>query len=147
VSAEPAEVLRAIDELAVGLDQLSKDIDSGTDEYMEAEEAWLEVYDEAYEELDAERSPDSRSKPSQHACEVRARSKNRAAYHRYRRAKKNLDQLTARQSGMGKALSARQSELNALRDELAAGGAASRGQASVVRGAADLAFSKEFLGR
>jgi len=118
----PLEVMEALDADAARLDELEKHIGTATTLLDEAEERWLEVTDKVAEALkDEMREEGRKGDPAQHWVETQARRENREAYTNYRRAERAVKRIKEQLRAKQAAMSGRQSELAALRDELRAG--------------------------
>lgn len=149
MSAEPAIVEIKIDENSTLLDALTKEVDPAIKEYLEAEEALDKIKDEAWDELKEEKTAEgSIADPSEHAVLTRARKKDRGAYHRWRRAKKNLDAIIQKSSSTRAALMGRQSQMKSLRAEVDVSprGQIQRGLEQSKRAAMEPQFSESFGG-
>lgn len=125
--SNPVTVMQAIDAGSAELDRLSKALDQATDLLSEAEEAWDELYDAVAETLKEEMDEAQRKgDPAEHWITATTRKQHRAEYQTWRRAKKLVDKLEKQVKATTAALSGRQSELGALRDELKATGYGTR---------------------
>lgn len=116
--SDPVTVMDALGEGAGELDRLSKDMDSAVDKLNQAEMVWDNAYDEFIEELVEDtakkRLPGEDVRVS--LCR-RARPENRLAWKSLREARRNVEKLEKQITAKRAVLSARQSELGALRDE------------------------------
>lgn len=116
--SDPTSILARIDEDANDLDRLSKRIFEATSLLDDAEERWDEVLDQVTRTLEEEYAEAGRKSVPEHTALSAARRENRQAYQNFRRAKRAVERLQQQLSAKRAAASARQSELNALRDEL-----------------------------
>lgn len=121
--SNPIEVLEALGDSAEELDQLGKDINQLTNEFLQAEAAWEQIYDQIADSLKEEMVEQGRKgDPAEHTILREARKADRLAWRRYRDAKKWLDANERQIRAAANAMSGRQSELNALKDEARAAG-------------------------
>jgi hypothetical protein len=101
------------------LDRLGKAIYRAADELSQAEEAWEELWDAVAESLrDDMHEQGRKGDPAEHVILSETRKQHRAAYQRYRRAKRDLERLQLLSQVRRQQCSGRQSELAALRDEV-----------------------------
>lgn len=90
--ADTITVSEAIETVAERLDAVSKELHNAYTELEEAEEAWEEHLDNAAEDLATEKlEAGSRREPSEHAILTEARRRHRPEYHRWRRAKREVE--------------------------------------------------------
>jgi hypothetical protein len=116
---EALNVLAAIDADAARLDELEAAYGTAHALLDQAEEAWLDVKDTIAESLKDEMTEAGRKgDPAEHWIETQARKHNRVAYTNYRRAKRAVDRISEQAHMKRSAMSGRQSELAALRDEV-----------------------------
>ena len=119
---DPAGVMNEIAEGSATLDQLGKDMDAAVEEYNEASEAWLELYDQVSEDLrDQYKEAGRKTDPAEHVITSTTRAQHRAAYNRMKRAKRDVERVTIRIRAAAASTNGRQSQLGALRDEIRAG--------------------------
>jgi conjugal transfer/entry exclusion protein len=114
---DPGTVLDRIAADANDLDRLSKAIYDAMALLDEAEERWDSVLDQVTQTLEEEYAEAGRKSVPEHTALSAARRENRQAYQNFRRAKRAVERLQQQLSAKRSAASARQSELNALRDE------------------------------
>lgn len=121
----PADPISVDEELASNtteLDALTKTLGAAIEEYNLADEAWLELYDAVSEDLRNQYLEAGRkSDPAEHVIVTETRRQHRAAYTRWKRAKRSVDRHEKQMQALGKIVSARQTQVNGLRDELKAG--------------------------
>jgi chromosome segregation ATPase len=118
--SNPSDVLEAIGRDTSDLDRLSKRIYEATERQNKAEAAWDEVYDAIMADLEAEFADAGRKSVPEHTAISAARRAHRAVYVEYREASRQAERLHRQLQAKRAALNGRQSELNALRDELRA---------------------------
>jgi hypothetical protein len=117
-TSDPIAVMLAIDADAARLDQLEKLLGDASDALDQAEENWDEVYDQIARELKDQMDTDGRKgDPAEHWITATARQRNRDVYKTWRRARRALDRIEKQVKAKTAAMSGRQSELGALRDE------------------------------
>lgn len=113
----------AIDASSSELDRLSKLLDSAIDALSQAEENWDELFDKVADDLKDQMAETGRKgDPAEHWIVTTTRKQHRAEYQTWRRAKKLVDKIEKQINATKGALSGRQSELSALRDEAKATG-------------------------
>lgn len=117
---DAAEVLDMIHTDALFLDALSKAIYEATDEYDKADGAWTEHLDQITADLEEEFAQAGRKSVPEHTALSAARRANRVLWTDYKTAKRRLDRLEKQLAAKRAALSGRQSEMTALRDEMKA---------------------------
>jgi chromosome segregation ATPase len=117
---DPAVLQDAIARDSNDLDRLSKALYDATKLLDDAEERWDEVYDAAMRALEEEYAEAGRKSVPDHSVISAARRSNPVAYRNYRRAKHAVERLQHQLRAKTAALSGRQSNLNALRDEIKA---------------------------
>jgi hypothetical protein len=118
VSLSPVEVMEEIDSGAARLNALERGLSAATGALDDAEANWLECYDAMADALKAEMDEAGRKgDPAEHWIESRARKENRTAFGNYRRAKNLVGRLEKQMKARQTVVSARQTQLNALRDE------------------------------
>lgn len=123
--SNPIEVMESIHASCTTLDEIGKQLADANQRYMQARRPWFEHYDAVAADLEDEhRERGSKRDPSEHLIESTARRQNRALYHEFHDAEKELKNLQAQAEVVSSALSGKQSEMNALRDEMRAVGAA-----------------------
>jgi hypothetical protein len=121
-SADPLTVEEELNSQASVLDQLGKDLDEAVEEYNLADEAWLELYDAVAESLREEYvNAGRKTDPAEHVITSETRRQHRAAYTRWKRARRNVDKIERQLQSVGKVLSARQTQSSGLREEMRAG--------------------------
>jgi chromosome segregation ATPase len=121
-TADPATVDADLDTRLGDLDENIKALDEASEELLAAEEAWDKLYDEVEEALKDEYIDLGRkSAPSEKAIESATRKQHRAAYTRYRRAKRELDRLEKKAQSIRAILGGRQTQAAGLREELRQG--------------------------
>lgn len=119
--SNPVEAMDAMGVYAGLLDDLSKEFDEATDELDAAEEEWDKLYDAVAEDLkDEMAAADRKGDPAEHTITSITRRQHRAEYQRLRRAKHRMEKADRQLKTLTAALSGRQSELAALRDEMRA---------------------------
>jgi hypothetical protein len=117
VTPEPETVLAYLDADAVRMDELEKAIGRAADLLDEAEDVWLVLYDKTAEALKDEMREDGRKgDPAEHWVVTETRRAHRAEYTTWRRAERAVKRLDAQRRAKSDAISARQSELSAMRD-------------------------------
>lgn len=114
---DPATVMRLIHGDTVALDSLGKHLHEGVTKLVETEDKWEQKYDQFIEDLRDEYANSTSRLPGEDVRLSLARQAHRAEWQAYRTAKRNVEQLERRLSAKKAALSGRQSELSALRDE------------------------------
>jgi hypothetical protein len=120
--SDPVTVMLAIDADALRLDELEKALGEAADLLDQAEEAWDEVYDAVAESLKTEMANEGRKgDPAEHWITATTRRQHRATYVNWRRARRAMDRIEKQVKAKTAAMSGRQSELGALRDEIRAG--------------------------
>lgn len=127
--SDPGIVLDAIAKDANDLDRLSKRIYAATATLDAAEKEWDERYDAIVEVLEEEYAEAGRKSVPEHSALSAARRAHRKEYVEWREAKRALERLQQQLSAKKAAMSGRQSELNALRDEARVQEYAGRNQA------------------
>lgn len=121
-SADPATVDEQLNVKLDELDRLTKELDLAITEYDNADKAWLELYDAVAETLREEyRDAGRKSDPAEHVLVTETRREHRAAYTRWKRAKRDLDGIKLKIDATSKVLSGRQSQAKGLREEMRAG--------------------------
>lgn len=121
-NADPASVERELNTSADALDTLGKELDTAVEEYNDADEKWLELYDQVGETLREEyREAGRKSDPAEHVIVSATRTEHRAAYTRWKRSRRDLERIEKKMQALGKVLSARQTQANGLREEMRAG--------------------------
>lgn len=134
---DPVVLQDAIARDSNDLDRLSKALYDATGLLDEAEERWDEVFDATMEALEEEYAEAGRKSVPEHTAVSAARRRNPVAYRNYRRAKHAVERLQHQLRAKTSALSGRQSNLNALRDEIKAlGGPQPAGATPIGRRAA-----------
>lgn len=119
--SDPVEVMRAIDNDAMRLDELESLLDDAVSALDASEERWDEVRDATAESLKDEMADTGRKgDPAEHWIDSVARRENRTVYVNYRRARRAVDRIREQIRAKQAAMSGRQSELAALRDEVRA---------------------------
>jgi chromosome segregation ATPase len=114
---DPQQVLDDIARDTNDLDRLSKAIFQATAILDEAEDIWLAKYDAVLEALEEEFAEAGRKHVPEHTAVSAARRAHRDEWTTYRRAKRAVERLQQQLQAKRAALSGRQSNLNALRDE------------------------------
>ena len=121
-SADPATVERELEDQTVSLDTLGKALGEAVAEYNEADEAWLVLYDAVAEDLqESYRETGRKSDPAEHVIVTATRRQHRAAYTRWKRAKRQVELLEKQMMAARQVVSARQTQANGLRDEMKMG--------------------------
>jgi hypothetical protein len=117
VATAPIEVMQKIAEGSASLDALGKAMDAAVEEYNAADEEWLRLYDDVGASLAEDyRASGRKTDPAEHTITAETRRQHRAAYMRWKRAKRDVERIRAATA----ATNGRQSQLGALRDELRA---------------------------
>lgn len=120
--SDPVALLLAIDADAARLDELEKLAGVTADAMERAEYIWLEVRDVIAEALKDEMVSEGRKgDPAEHTVLTAARMAHRVEFTNWRRAKRALETIDRQMAAKRAAMSGRQSELAALRDELNTG--------------------------
>lgn len=114
---DPQQVLEDIAQDANDLDRLSKRIFEAVAILDEAETIWEDCFDRVMAALEDEFAEAGRKHVPEHTAISAARRAHRAEWTTYRRAKRAVDRLQQQLQAKRSALSGRQSNLNALRDE------------------------------
>jgi hypothetical protein len=115
---DPQQVIVEIGNDAERLDTLEKLIGEATDLFTATEERWEEVLDAVGESLKREYEDAGRkTDPAEHTIKAEARRQDRVAYVNYQRAAHAVKKLEKQIKAKQAALSGRQSQLSALRDE------------------------------
>ncbi|HXH35724.1 MAG TPA: hypothetical protein VNJ54_15180 [Plantibacter sp.] len=121
--SDPSSLLDEIAADANALDRLSKVIYQAVAVLDEAEAVWEARYDETLAALEEEFAEAGRKSVPEHTAVSAARRAHRSEWTTYRRAKRAVDRLQQQLSAKKAALSGRQSNLAALREELRVTGA------------------------
>lgn len=118
-NVSPDEVISDLDSDARIMDNLEKAIGAACDALDQAEETWLILYDQIAETLKDEMVEEGRKgDPAEHWITTITRRQHRAEYTTWRRARRAWEALERQRQAKEKAMSARQSELNGMRDGL-----------------------------
>lgn len=121
VATAPVEVMQKIAEGSASLDALGKAMDDAVAEYNDADETWLALYDDVGAALaDEYRDIGRKTDPAEHTITAETRRQHRAAYTRWKRAKREVEKIRDKIRAETAATNGRQSQLGALRDELRA---------------------------
>lgn len=120
-SAEPAVVEEALTASTDDLDLLGKQLGAAVEEYNLADEAWLLLYDAVAESIEEERKEAGKPAPAEHLILSTARRQHRAAYTRWKRAKRAVERIEKQMQAARTVVSARQTQSNGLRDEMKMG--------------------------
>lgn len=120
-AADPATVEAELIQGVAELDVLGKTLGAAVEEYNKADEAWLELYDAVAEGMEEERKDAGRPAPAEHLILSTARRQHRAAYTRWKRAKRAVDRIDKQMQAARTVVSARQTQANGLRDEMKMG--------------------------
>lgn len=116
--SDPATVMNAIGNDANSLDQYGRDLDQAIENLNNAEKAWELIYDQFIEELVEDTA--KKRLPGEDVRVALCRRQdgtNRQAWNNLRAAKRKVEKLEKQITATRAALSGRQSELGALRDE------------------------------
>lgn len=120
---DPATVMDAIGQDAADLDSYGKQLDNAVTQLNLAEAAWELIYDQFIEELTEDTAKKRLPGEDVRVALCRRRDDtNRQAWNNLRNAKRAVEKLEKQISAKRAALSGRQSELGALRDEAKASG-------------------------
>jgi hypothetical protein len=114
---DPALVMAGMDADVQLLDTIGKQLDTATQALNVAEERWDIVLDTVTATLEEEYAEAGRKSVPEHTALSAARRTDRVAYAEWRRARREVERLQARRQTVSAALSGRQSQLGALRDE------------------------------
>lgn len=120
--SNPTAVIDAIHRDAAFLDELSKALYEWTDLYDQAADAWETHLDAVTAALEEEFAAAGRKSVPEHTALSAARRENRALWTKFKTTKRTLERLEKQLQAKRAALSGRQSELGALRDEVRAEG-------------------------
>lgn len=119
---EPTRIAQGLEAATAELSRLSRAYDEAHDAYVDAEFAWLRVYDQTAADLKALMSRDGRKgDPAEHWIETEARRRYPDQYERWKRAKRAVQKLEQLMQTRRAELSGWQSQ---ARNEQAALGAA-----------------------
>lgn len=119
--SNPAQVIDAIHRDAAFLDELSKALYEWTNLYDKAADAWEAHLDTITADLEEEFAAAGRKSVPEHTALSAARRANRELWTNFKTSKRTLERLEKQLQAKRAALSGRQSELGALRDEVRAG--------------------------
>lgn len=116
---DPITVLNAIGNDVEALDQVGKDLDTALNALTIAEEAWERHYDPIAEKMANDAALVGERVPGEELRIQRARLEGdgRVLWNAVRKGKRNVEKFQKRQRRLEAQLSARQSELNALKSE------------------------------
>lgn len=115
--SDPIVVMGYLDADALKMDELEKAIGQCADAFDSAEDAWLVCYDDVAESLKDEMVANGRKgDPAEHWIEHETRRLHRDEWRVLRRAKRAWEALDRQRRAKSDAISARQSELGAMRD-------------------------------
>lgn len=121
-SADPTTVDVELTAGITDLDLLGKQLGAAVEEYNLADEAWLEIYDAVASDLREEyREAGRKSDPAEHVIVTEARRQHRAAYTRWKRAKRAVERIEKQMQAARTVVSARQTQARGLMDEFKAG--------------------------
>lgn len=126
--SDPVTVLDQIAADSNDLDRLSKAIYEANARLDNAEAAWDAAYDKVMRDLEDEFGAAGRKSVPEHTAISAARREHRKQYIEWREAKRAVERLSSQLAAKRAALSGRQSELNALRDEARAADQAAQQQ-------------------
>lgn len=127
LATSPIEVMHEIAAGSLSLDELGKAMDRAVNDYNDADEAWLSLYDAVAETLREDyQTAGRKSDPAEHVIVSETRRQHRVAYTTWKRTRREVESLRDQIKARSAAMNGRQSQLGALRDEMRADSFAGR---------------------